>query len=117
MGLKEFYSEINWDYEEVLSRLGKEDRILKYLKRFVDNDDYSLAKSTLSGKDYKEAFRHVHNIKGMSLNLGLGSLIKSSSELCEALRNGEPAVDISDMLAKIDEDYLMVVSAIKQIDE
>lgn len=43
----------------------------------------------MSEKDYGEAFRMAHTLKGICLNLIFDRLSKSLSELTEALRNYE----------------------------
>lgn len=53
-------------------------------------------------------------MKGLCLNLGLSRLFACSSELCEALRNGEPAVDIQPMLKAVQEKYDRTIEAIEK---
>ena len=33
---------------------------------------------------------HIHNLKGLAMNLGLTPLLVPAQELCEELRDGEP---------------------------
>lgn len=115
MELTKFYEEVQGDYEDVLGRLLKDERILKYLLKFGQEDNYSLLVSQLENKEYEEAFRCVHSVKGMCLNLGLSKLQKSASDICEELRNGEPKIDLTDMLAKFKDDYDMTLAAISKL--
>jgi HPt (histidine-containing phosphotransfer) domain-containing protein len=69
----------------------------------------------LENKDYEIAFRMSHNLKGVSLNLGLTNLQKASQELCETVRHGEPATDISGLVTKVTEEYNKVVDAISKL--
>ena len=64
---------------------------------------------------WEDAFRDAHNLKGISVNLGLQNLFESSTELCESMRNGKPAVDIQPMFDRVKQDYETVVAAIAQL--
>ena len=102
MELREFYAAVGGDLEEVKGRLAKEERIYKYLGKFVDSTDYDELISSLQSENYEEAFRHIHNLKGVSANLGLGELFQASHVLTEELRPGvKPDKDISEMLAEV----------------
>lgn len=116
MNVKEFYAETNGDYEEVIGRLGKEERILKYLKRFAEEKVLDTLETSLASKDYPEAFRAVHSIKGMCMNLGLRRLQQSSSILCEEIRNGEPQNDITEMVDKVKGDYDYTIEMISKVE-
>ena len=115
MTVQECYETMGENYDEVLSRLMSSDRIAKYLQKFAEANDIEKLEKTLAEKDWETAFRNAHNMKGLSLNLGFGKLRQSSDTLCEALRGGEPTEDIAPLLAKVQEDYENVVSAIAQL--
>lgn len=66
-------------------------------------------------EDYGEAFRCVHSIKGVCMNLGLTELQDSSSKLCEALRGGNKPDNLEVMLEKVRKDYDKVIEAIQQL--
>ena len=116
MTVKEFYEKIGGNYDEVCSRLMKEERVLKYLNKFLATDNYQNLLARLAEKDYPEAFREVHSLKGVALNLALTPLAEASSVLCEELRSGEePKVDISGMLSDVDRCYKETVDAINEL--
>lgn len=115
MDLIKFYEEVQGDYHDVIGRLLKDERILKYLIKFGQEDNYSQLISQLERKEYEEAFRSVHSVKGMCLNLGLSKLQKSASDICEELRNGAPENDLSDFLSRYKEDYDMTLEAISKL--
>jgi HPt (histidine-containing phosphotransfer) domain-containing protein len=100
------------DYEGVSERLLKDERIAKFLRKFLADKDYDELMSALGEKDYETAFRASHSLKGLSLNLGLTGLQKASETLCEELRGGAPAADITPMQYAVEEEYQKVVSAI-----
>lgn len=116
MTVKECYDYLGANYTDVLERLITDERIIKYLIRFTQSPDYSELLGYLDSKDYENAFRSVHNIKGISMNLGLTNLIAASSELCESLRNGAPTVDIANMVEAVTKQYNISVDAIAKLD-
>lgn len=113
MLVRECYAAMNGDYDDVIGRLMNDDRVAKYLGKFVGSSDYQSMMDALEVKDYETAFRNVHSLKGMSLNLGFPRLRDVSSELCEAIRNGEPTVDISAMVENVTTEYNAVCNTIK----
>ena len=115
MDLVKFYEEVQGDYKDVIGRLLKDERILKYLIKFSEEDNYSLLISQLERKEYEEAFRCVHSVKGMCLNLGLSKLKKSASDICEELRNGAPVNDLTELLSEYKKDYEMTLEAISKL--
>ena len=113
MTLREFYDMLGGDYAGTLGRMMKEDRMKKYLLRLPDSKDYTDCLNAFEAKDYDLAFRASHNLKGMALNLGLTKLAESSSELCESVRHGAPAGDVSDLIEKMKADYEETILAIQ----
>ena len=66
----------------------------------------------MESKNYDEAFRAVHTIKGICQNLGFKCLQKSSSEMSDALRHGwTPEADALTPVFK--EDYTLTANAIR----
>lgn len=115
MTLKEFYLEADGDYEEVMSGLGKEERIVRYLRKFPETKMPVKIKDALENKDYETAFRESHNLKGMCLNISLIKLGVVSSDLTESLRNG-PKGDVEGLFKMVDKEYERVSNLILQID-
>jgi HPt (histidine-containing phosphotransfer) domain-containing protein len=112
MTVQECYDMMQGDYEGVSERLLKDERIEKFLRKFLADKDYEELMSSLAEKDYETAFRASHSLKGLSLNLGLTGLQKASETLCEELRGGEPSVDITPMRDAVEEEYQKVILAI-----
>lgn len=66
----------------------------------------------MESKNYDEAFRAVHTIKGICQNLEFKRLQKSSSEMSDALRHGwTPEADALTPVFK--EDYTLTANAIR----
>lgn len=113
--VKEFYESIGGNYDEVLSRLMKEERIIKYLTKFIDADEFADFENALSNENYEEAFRLIHNIKGVSLNLGLAPLSKIASDLCEEYRHGKPEKDVSEMIKETKDTFYLMKDKIREL--
>ncbi len=113
MTVKECYEMFGGDYNGVLSRLMKDERIIKYIKIFAAGEELKLFKNNLSAEKYEDAFRNIHNIKGVSLNLGLTPLHNVADILCEALRPGKkPDTDISQMVTDVETAYAKIIEAV-----
>ena len=117
MTIKEFYETIGGNYDEAMSRLLKEDRILKYALRFPDQKDYFDMLEAIEKGDVETAFRTSHTLKGVCLNLSFSRLAKSASDLCEMYRNGAPTEDVTPLLDIVKKDYAEVIDSIKKIEQ
>ena len=53
---------------------------------FPGDDSMQNLTNAMNAGDTTTAFRAVHTLKGVALNLGLGSLAHASSQMTEALR-------------------------------
>ena len=112
MTVKECYEMVGGDYEGVLSRLRKDERIEKFALKFLDDGSYQLLCDSLAAGNYDEAFRASHTIKGVCQNLGFDKLHVSADALTEKLR----AKDTDGLEAYIDclkEDYAVTIQAIQ----
>lgn len=116
MNLIECYSALGGNYEDVLRRLTSERLVKKIAVKFLDDKSYGLLENSLSENNIDEAFRAAHTIKGVCANLGFDKLLHSSSEITEALREGN--IDMANELFPIvTEDYLLTINSIKSLDE
>lgn len=114
MTVKEFYAEIEGDYDEVMSRLLTEDRVCKYVCKFADNTDYAQLEEALANSDWDLLFRSSHSIKGMCANLAFTRLFSSGSALCETVRHGAPEVDIQPLVDAFESDYAKMIATIEK---
>ncbi len=116
MTLQECYAAIGGDYEDVLGRLRSERLVQKFILKFADDGSYALLCSSFAEKNYSEAFRAAHTIKGVCQNLSLTKLLDSSSQLSEALRNGyTPEAD--GLAEQVQKDYQETIAAIRAFQE
>lgn len=99
------------NYDEVLARLRSERLIRKFVLKFLEDKSYELLCSSMEKKDYEEAFRAAHTIKGVCQNLGFTRLLQSSSRMADALRHGwTPEADAT--LGRLEQDYQITVNAV-----
>lgn len=111
MTLQECYEALGGDYEDVIGRLRSESMVKKFVLKFLDDGSYNLLYVSFDQKNYSEAFRAAHTIKGMCQNLSFTKLQESSSLLTEALREGySPEAD--SLMEQVTEDYQRTLDAI-----
>ena len=115
MTLQEFYDN-NGDYNDVTDRLLKEERILKFLRRLPEDNSIQELTVAVETNDYETAFRCTHNLKGLCLNLGLTTLAKCSSVVCEEFRDNKPTEDYLKKVNDLKELFEKVVNEINCID-
>lgn len=86
MTLSECYKLAGGNYEEVTDRLGNEILVERFLIKFLQDPSFVQLSAALEEQDVQNAFRAVHTLKGVCLNLGLTELFEVSSALTEKLR-------------------------------
>ncbi|MDE6520338.1 MAG: Hpt domain-containing protein [Ruminococcus sp.] len=115
MTLKECYTALEGNYEDVISRLMTEKLVNKFVLKFLNDGSYELLVNSLKDNNIDESFRAAHTLKGVCQNLGFTKLYESSHTMTELLRNKDVA-KANDFLPKVEADYLQTVSAIKNLD-
>lgn len=119
MNIEEFYLSIDpsgQEYKNVMSRLGTERLVRKYLNKVLDDKSYGNLKQAVASGDFKEAFMASHTIKGICMNLNLGPLAKSSGELTEELRDNPDTGRVEELMAQVEKDYQLVTDGIRSIE-
>lgn len=114
MTIKECYDRIG-NYNDAISRLGSERLILKYLNKFQTDQSLDSLSVSLQEKDYQHAFVHIHNLKGLYLNLSMTKLEPEAAILCDALRSYEPVHDPWPLFLSVRENHLMAVKVVNQL--
>ena len=108
MKLNEFYSTVGGDYTEAKARFQSDERIARFLKMFPGDDSMQ----NLSAA----AFRAVHTLKGVALNLGFGALAAVSSEMTEALRGSDTLPTDPELYAAVRRECGKVRDALEQLE-
>ena len=89
MTVRECYEAMGADYEDVLGRLRKDERIQKFVLKLLNDKSYELLMNSMEAGDMTEAFRAAHTLKGVAGNLSLSGLYEQAAKISEALRSGD----------------------------
>ena len=118
MTVNECYEAMGGDYEDVMRRLRKDERVEKFLMKVLDDKSFQLLTDSMEAQNMDEAFRAAHTLKGICQNLSLNRLYGSSNELAEKLRNNrEYSQELDVIVAQVKEDYDATVAAITKLKE
>jgi len=77
------------DYAEVIARLGSEERVTKYVIKFPEDPTYRTLCEVKETGDAQGVFLNIHTLKGVSQNLGFGTLYEACYAMTEAVRGGK----------------------------
>lgn len=118
MGLtiSEFYSRTGGNYQEVISHLADEKRVARFLKMFLSDPSFESLEEALEQGNVQEAFRAVHTLKGVCLNMGFSGLFEECSKVTEDLRSGNLEAGMQNMPA-LRQRYRSIVENIGQLDQ
>ena len=115
MTLTEFYAAVGGSYEDASARLQNDAFIGRFL-RMLPRDD-NMARLTAAVDSAEEAFRAVHTLKGIALNLSLVRLAEACTAMTEALRGSAVMPDnvraLHDAVAR---EYALVTETLSQLE-
>ena len=95
-------SQHGMDAKDAMSRfMGDEELFELCFKQFSQDKGFAELGEALKAKDYENAFRAAHALKGVAGNLGLKNLFSDISELVETLRAKNYDADLEGMYANI----------------
>ena len=114
MTLQECYVKIGGDYNDILHRFMNENMVRKFVLKFPQDNIVKCSKSWAK-KDYETAFRAMHTLKGVAVNLGFTALYNVSSTLTEKLRSQEYD-NLDGLIADVKKQYDIVIEAIAALD-
>ena len=112
MSLQECYTALGGDYDSVIGRLRSERMVQKFALKFLNDGSFDLLCQSMDAKNYEEAFRAAHTLKGVSQNLSFTKLYQSSHEITEALRTANYDLAVQ-LLPHVETDYALTCSAIQ----
>lgn len=116
MTIKEFYENINGDYDDMLARLSTDALILHFIKRFPTDNTYFELTDAVQRADISASFEAAHKLKGIAANLSFSELFTATSRLCEQLRaQTEPAN--TSLLQKVSKSYHLVLQEIDALEK
>lgn len=114
MNLRECYEAAGADYDDVIRRFGKEERVDKFLKMFLNDPTYDMLCRAMAEGSYEEAFRAAHTMKGICMNFSLNGLLDACSRLTESLRSGSPDDNTEFLFEETKRNYLKTTAAIRE---
>ena len=112
MTIQECYAALEGDYQEVLGRLYSDALVQRFVGKFLSDQSFQLLERSLAEKNYEEAFRAAHTLKGVTQNLSFTRLYQSSHELTEALRAQDYEL-AAQLFSKVEADYIQTAAAIQ----
>ena len=115
MTLQECYLKMNGDYEDVCKRFTKEERISRFVLKFLEDSTFQMLCEAMESKDYQEVFRAIHTMKGVSQNLGFTKLYEACHAMTEAVRGGVPLED-ENLFADVKRVYEKTIEVIREYD-
>ena len=74
MTIREFYTLVGGSYDDMSERFPSDALILRFLTMLPQDGSMELLARSMDAADAKTAFRAVHTLKGVALNLGLTAL-------------------------------------------
>lgn len=103
--MKERLVNIGVDVDVALERfMGNGELLVRFLKKFTQDGSYELFKTTMAEKNYDDAFKAAHTLKGLCGNLSLTNLYDLTSKEVEYLRH-EHFEEAEQMLPMIVQEY------------
>lgn len=115
MTIKECYSEMKADYEDVLKRMGNEERIKKYIKKYLKDPSYLELVNAMETKNYEEASDAAHTLRGVCKTLSFTEFESSSSRLFEFLKEGN-IEEAEKLLPIVKEDHKRTTALIQEVE-
>lgn len=117
MKLTEFYQTVGGDYADAMSRLQNDAFIVRFLRMLPRDGSMALLTEAVAASDVEKAFRAVHTLKGISLNLSLKTLAAACSDMTEALRGKtEFPAQAQSLYEAVSREYARVSAALEQLE-
>ena len=112
MTAKELYEAIGGNYEEVMGRMLKEERIVKYVGLFLKDTSFSQLEEAMAKDDMEEAFKAAHTLKGVCANLAFSKMFELADQITEDLRNQTDVAHARESFPKLEAVYGKTVEEI-----
>lgn len=87
--------------------MGKEEIYIRFLKRFLEDKNFSILKEKLQMGDVKDAFLAAHTLKGVLESLGLSPLMPSVFPIVEVLRK-DSTQGLEELMKQAEQEYATV---------
>lgn len=117
MTVEECYSIIGGSYDEAKGRLRDDARIAKFMGMFMRDQSFQTITAALADKNYEEAFKGAHSLKGVCSNMAFTRLYEAVDELTEDLRGGNSSDNTMNLFERTKENYELAVKTIKEFQD
>ena len=111
MTVKECYSQMGGDYNNVLSRLYDEAMIRRLLTRFQSDTTFATLEKAMADGDLQSSFCAAHTLRGVCQSLSFTRLCGTLDTITEALRGGDMSAAAA-VMAKAKQEYEAIQTAI-----
>lgn len=119
MTLTEFYAAVGGSYEDASARLQNDAFIGRFLRMLPRDDSMARLTAAVDSGSAEEAFRAVHTLKGIALNLSLSlvRLAEACAAMTEALRGSAvmPA-NVHALHDAVAREYALVTETLAQLE-
>ncbi len=115
MTTAEFYDYVGGDYDDVKCRFMKDELISRFLRMLPDDGSMDELNAAVAAGSSEGAFRAVHTLKGVALNLGLSSLANACSAMTEAIR-GRSEMCSPELYEAVRAEYARVRDGLDRLD-
>lgn len=103
------------DISAALERfLGNEDLLIQFLRKFSEDKNYYAFQEAMQKRQFGDAFKAIHNLKGLCGNLSIIPLFETVSIEVEFLRNGENEAAM-DFVPEVEEKYDIAVTILDSL--
>ena len=121
MELEQCYESFGGSYQDVKSRLMKDELIQRLVIKFLADTSYERLAEAMEQKNFCDAVRAVHTLKGVSQNLSFDRLSHATEGLTETLRQWE-TIPVDEALCEaqfeqVTAEYQAVIDAIRQLQD
>lgn len=120
MKLDEFFRCVGGGYGEAKARFQNDERIVRFLNMFPGDDSMQNLTNAMNTGDTTTAFRAVHTLKGVALNLGLGSLAhprQLSDDGSAARGQDSMSESVQPLYVAVQKEHTAVCSALEQLEK
>lgn len=114
MDVKQFYIDVNGDYNDALSRMMNDALIVRMIGKFMSGNSVSNMVSLYENKDYRALFSAAHTLKGVAGNLSLIPLFNIACVITEATRN-EDGANLDKEINELKQIYNSIEEAYKKL--
>ena len=112
---KEFYEKIGGDYDKMFATLHSDEMIVKFAKMFLNDKSFDLLNEAMEKRDYEEAFKACHALKGVCLNMSYTKIGRLATEVTDDLRNGANIEGAVEKMPKLMEYYGELIEGINSL--